>query len=57
MKYGASILMSLCPVQHSIVDQPAALEQIFETASQPAIVRLLLELQGAHILEVLCKLL
>ena len=43
------------PVEHSVVAVAAPLEEVFEHPSQPRVVRLFLELQRSHVVEVLYK--
>jgi hypothetical protein len=53
--FTPSISMLLSPVQHPVVAVAALVEQVPEQTTQPSIVRLLLELESAHVLEVLTK--
>lgn len=49
--------MLFSPIHHEVVLVPTLVEQILEQPSHPSIVRLLLELQRPHVVEVILELL
>lgn len=51
-----SIFMLFCPVHHPVVHESSALEEIFQQASEPGVIRFFLVFESADVFEVFAEL-